>query len=64
MKLFSSGDVEGFVAAFVNNLVQLLILAPLCTAVLGFSPELIYGRILPGWRRRFWSAICFTPGRR
>jgi AGZA family xanthine/uracil permease-like MFS transporter len=48
MKLFSRGDGEGFVAAFVNNLVQLLILAPLCTSVLGFSPGLIYGRILPG----------------
>ena len=48
MKLFSRGDGEGFVVAFVNNLVQLLILAPLCTGVLGFSPALIYGRILPG----------------
>src|SRR3954468_11801490 len=48
MKLFSRGDGEGFVVAFVNNLVQLLILAPLCIGVLGFSPELVYGRILPG----------------
>ncbi len=48
MKLFSPGDGEGFVAAFVNNLVQLLILAPLCVGVLGFSPALVYGRILPG----------------
>ena len=48
MKLISPGDGEGFVAAFVNNLVQLLILAPLCTNVLAFSPGLIYGRILPG----------------
>ncbi len=48
MRWFSRGDGEGFVVAFVNNLVQLLILAPLCTGVLGFSPELIYGRILPG----------------
>ncbi len=48
MKLFTRGDGEGFVVAFVNNLVQLLILAPLCSGVLGFSPELIYGRILPG----------------
>ena len=48
MKLFSPGDGEGFVAAFVNNLVQLLILAPLCMGVLGFSPALVYGRILPG----------------
>lgn len=48
MKLFSRGDGEGFVVAFVNNLVQLLILAPLCVGVLGFSAELVYGRILPG----------------
>ena len=48
MKYFSRGDGEGFVVAFINNLVQLLILAPLCSGVLGFSPELIYGRILPG----------------
>lgn len=48
MKFFSRGDGEGFVVAFINNLVQLLILAPLCSGVLGFSPELIYGRILPG----------------
>ncbi len=48
MKLFSKGDGEGFVVAFVNNLVQLLILAPLCIGVLGFSPQLVYGRILPG----------------
>ena len=48
MKLFSPGDGEGFVAAVVNNLVQLLILAPLCMTVLGFSPGLVYGRILPG----------------
>jgi AGZA family xanthine/uracil permease-like MFS transporter len=48
MKLFTKGDGEGFVAAFVNNVVQLLILAPLCTYVLGFSPGLIYGKILPG----------------
>ena len=48
MKYFSRGDGEGFVVAFINNLVQLLILAPLCTGVLGFSPQLIYGRILPG----------------
>lgn len=48
MKLFSKGDGEGFVVAFVNNVVQLLILAPLCIGVLKFSPALVYGRILPG----------------
>jgi AGZA family xanthine/uracil permease-like MFS transporter len=48
MKLFTRGDWEGFFAAFINNLVQLLILAPLCMMVLGFSPKLIFGTILPG----------------
>ena len=68
MKLFSPGDGEGFVAAFVNNLVQLLILAPLCTNVLGFSPDLIYGRILPGVAASFlvgnlfyaWQALALA----
>lgn len=68
MKLFSPGDGEGFVVAFVNNLVQLLILAPLCTAVLGFTPDLIYGRILPGVAASFlvgnifyaWQALALA----
>ena len=68
MRLFSPGDGEGFVAAFVNNLVQLLILAPLCTSVLGFSPDLIYGRILPGVAASFlvgnlfyaWQALALA----
>lgn len=42
------GDWDGFFAAFINNLVQLLILTPLCLGVLGFSAELVIGRILPG----------------
>ncbi|MEO0509237.1 MAG: NCS2 family permease [Verrucomicrobiota bacterium] len=42
------GDWDGFIAAFINNLVQLLIVAPLCLGVLGFSAELVIGRILPG----------------
>ena len=48
MKLLTRGDWEGFFAAFINNLVQLLILAPLCMLALGFSAELIFGTILPG----------------
>lgn len=42
------GDWNGFLAAFINNLVQLLILVPLCLGPLGFSTELVFGRILPG----------------
>ncbi|WP_269526618.1 hypothetical protein [Coraliomargarita parva] len=50
MKAFhiGKGDWDGFVAALINNLVQLLILTPLCLGVLGFSAELVIGRILPG----------------
>jgi AGZA family xanthine/uracil permease-like MFS transporter len=48
MLRITRGDFEGFVAAFINNLVQLLILAPLCIFVVGLSPNLVYGRILPG----------------
>ncbi|MEC7487048.1 MAG: hypothetical protein VYE55_01965 [Verrucomicrobiota bacterium] len=42
------GDWDGFIAAFINNLVQLLILTPLCLGVLGFSVDLVIGLILPG----------------
>lgn len=48
MMQITRGDFEGFVAAFINNIVQLLILAPLCIFVVGLSPDLVYGRILPG----------------
>ncbi|MDQ5977360.1 MAG: adenine/guanine/hypoxanthine permease [Verrucomicrobiota bacterium] len=37
MRWFSRGDGEGFVVAFVNNRVQLLILSPLCPGGVGFS---------------------------
>jgi len=48
MKAFVRGDWEGFFSAFINHLVQFLVLVALCRGVLGFSSELIYGRILPG----------------
>jgi adenine/guanine/hypoxanthine permease len=48
MKLFTRGDIDGFFAIALDNLVQLLLLATLCRKVAGFSPELVYGRILPG----------------
>jgi Permeases len=44
----NKGDWDGFFAACINNIVQLLILTPLCLGVLGFSAELVIGRILPG----------------
>jgi len=42
------GDVDGFFGLAVDNLVQLLLIDTLCRVVLGFQPELVYGRVLPG----------------
>ncbi|HMD60138.1 MAG TPA: hypothetical protein VKG78_01830, partial [Opitutaceae bacterium] len=48
MKLFCRGDVDGFCAIALDNIVQLLLIPPMCIGVLGFRPELAFGRILPG----------------
>jgi len=45
---FVRGDVDGFFGLAVDNLIQVLLLTTLCQGVLGFSPSLIYGRVLPG----------------
>ena len=42
------GDLDGFFGLFVDNLLQLLLMATLCGPVCGFPPELIHGTILPG----------------
>jgi AGZA family xanthine/uracil permease-like MFS transporter len=42
------GDIDGFFGLALDNLVQLLLIDVLCRTVLGFPPELIYGRVLPG----------------
>ena len=42
------GDVDGFFGLALDNLVQLLLIETLCQFVLGFPPDLIYGRVLPG----------------
>jgi AGZA family xanthine/uracil permease-like MFS transporter len=43
-----SGDIDGFFGLALDNLVQLLVIVALCRGVLGFSDDLVYGRILPG----------------
>ena len=48
MKLFTRGDVDGFCAIALDNVVQLLLVPSLCLGVAGFPPALVYGRILPG----------------
>ena len=48
MKLFTRGDVDGFCAIGLDNIVQLLLVPALCLNVVGMPPSLVYGRILPG----------------
>src|SRR5207244_11258514 len=48
MNWFVRGDIDGFFGLALDNLVQLLLIDTLCRFVLGFPPELIYGRVLPG----------------
>lgn len=42
------GDIDGFFGLFVDNLIQLMLIAVLGVVVCGFPPELISGQILPG----------------
>lgn len=44
---FVRGDADGFAGLFVDNLLQLLLIAVLCPVLCGLPMELIIGRILP-----------------
>src|SRR2546426_9456358 len=48
MRWMVRGDVDGFFGLALDNLVQLLLIDALCRFALGFPPELVYGRVLPG----------------
>src|ERR1700680_4647776 len=48
MRWIVRGDIDGFFGLALDNLVQLLLIETLCQFVLGFPPELVYGRVLPG----------------
>jgi AGZA family xanthine/uracil permease-like MFS transporter len=48
MKVFVRGDVDGFFAIALDNLVQLLLIPALCVGVVGMSPSMVFWRILPG----------------
>ncbi|HJK94245.1 MAG TPA: hypothetical protein RMH26_26120, partial [Polyangiaceae bacterium LLY-WYZ-15_(1-7)] len=45
---FVKGDLDGFFGLAVDNLIQFLLILGLCAGVLGFSSELVLGRVLPG----------------
>lgn len=45
---FVRSDLDGFFGLFIDNLLQLMLIAVLCKVVSGLPAELITGRILPG----------------
>jgi len=47
-KFWVKGDLDGLVGLFVDNLLQLLLIAVLCPLVCGLPIELVTTRILPG----------------
>lgn len=47
-KLFVPGDLDGFFGLFIDNLLQLMLIAVLGSAVAGLPESLITHRILPG----------------
>lgn len=47
MKPFVKGDWDGFFALGLDNLLMLLLMSSLCLGVLGFSPDMFFGRVLP-----------------
>jgi AGZA family xanthine/uracil permease-like MFS transporter len=48
MKAFVKGDLDGFFALGLDSLINLLLMTGFCVGLMGFSPSLFYGRILPG----------------
>ena len=47
VRWFVRGDFDGFFGLALDNLVQLLLIDTLCRGVLGFPPDIVYGRVLP-----------------
>lgn len=45
---FVKGDLDGFVGLFIDNLLQLLLIATLCPLVCGIPASVVVGTILPG----------------
>lgn len=45
---FVRGDIDGFFGLFIDNLLQIMLIAVLCTGVCGFPPEFVANTVLPG----------------
>ena len=41
------GDLDGFLALGLNNLIQILLIISLCRSVLGYPQAMLFGQILP-----------------
>jgi len=57
-KLFVRGDFDGFVGIGLDNIVQLVIAIGLCSEVLNFPRQLIFGTILPGIALSYFVGNC------
>ena len=44
---FVRQDIDGFFGLALDNLVQILAIVTLTQGMLGFPPEILYGRVLP-----------------
>ncbi|MGB8701098.1 MAG: NCS2 family permease, partial [Thermosynechococcaceae cyanobacterium] len=44
---FVRRDIDGFFGLALDNLIQILLIVSLCQGVLGFTPDLLFGRVLP-----------------
>jgi AGZA family xanthine/uracil permease-like MFS transporter len=44
---FVAGDLDGFFALALDNLVNLLLISSFCLGLLGFTPEVFYHHVLP-----------------
>jgi len=45
---FVRRDIDGFFGLALDNLIQILVIVALSQGVLQFTPEMVYGRVLPG----------------
>ena len=45
---FVRRDIDGFFGLALDNLIQILVIVALTQGVLQFTPEMVYGRVLPG----------------
>lgn len=48
MKLFVKGDLDGFFALGLDNLINILLISSFCMGMLGFDPAFFFTTVLPG----------------